>query len=56
MFAHKTSWSDSRYPLQTTELNKKGKEKTSLLEERRNQSIENQIHPKQTRKFCQNYN
>lgn len=56
MFAHKTSWSDSRYPLQTTELNKKGNEKTSLLEERRNQSIENQIHPKQTRKFCQNYN
>lgn len=30
MFAHKTSWSYSRYPAQTNELNNKGTEKVSL--------------------------
>lgn len=31
--AHKTSWSYSRYPLQTKELNNKVMEKVSLVEE-----------------------
>lgn len=30
-FAHRTSWSYSRYPLQTNELNNKGMEKVSLV-------------------------